>query len=72
MEDAPQWVDAILDVLEGCIEGYSPGSFELRFSPEECQLIIAPALTEIVGGAEEDRPRWVIKGGTIRRREEED
>ncbi len=53
MEDAPQWVEAILDVLEGCIEGYSPGSFELRFIPEECQLIIAPAVAEIVGGAED-------------------
>ncbi len=50
MDDAPQWVDAILDVLEGCIEGYSPGSFELQFSPVECHLIIAPALVEIVGG----------------------
>ncbi len=25
----------------------------MRFSPEECQLIIAPALAEIVGGAED-------------------
>jgi len=129
MDDAPQWVDVILDVLEGCIEGYSPGSFELQFSPVECQLIIAPVLAEIVGGAEdgeevfpffsthlaalaqafdalpemswdtmhddlhvegeidgedawitiqkfpfeeEDRPRWVIEGGTIRKREEQD
>ena len=53
MDDVPQWVDAILDVLEGCIEGYGPGSFELRFSPAECQVIIAPALAEIVGGAED-------------------
>ncbi len=129
MDDAPQWVEAIVDVLEGCIEGYSPGSFELQFSPVECQLIIAPALAEIVGGAEdgeevfaffsihlaalaqafdalpemswdtmydelhvegeidgadawitirkfpfeeEDRPRWVIERGSIRRREEQD
>ena len=53
MDDAPQWVDAILDVLQGCIEGYGPGSFELRFSPGECRLIIAPVLDEIVGGAED-------------------
>ncbi len=129
MDDAPQWVEAIVDVLEGCIEGYSPGSFELQFSPMECQLIIAPALAEIVGGAEDseevfpffsmhlaelaqafdalpemswdtmydelhvegeidaedawitirkfpfeetDRPRWVIEGGTIQRREAQD
>jgi len=25
----------------------------MRFSPEECQLIIAPALAEIVGGADD-------------------
>ncbi len=53
MDDAPQWVDAILDVLEGCIEGYSPGSFELQFSPMECQLMVAPAMAEIVGRAED-------------------
>ena len=53
MDNTPQWVDAILEVLEGCIESYSPGSFELRFVPEECQLSIAPALVEIVGGAED-------------------
>ncbi len=125
MDDTPQWVEAIVDVLEGC----SPGSFELQFSPVECQLIIAPSLAEIVGGAEdgeevfpffsmhlaalaqifdalpemswdtmhdelhvegeidgedawitirkfpfeeEASPRWVIAGGTIRRREEQD
>ena len=129
MDDTPQWVEAIVDVLEGCIEGYSPGSFELQFSLVECQLIIAPSLAELVGGAEdseevfpffsmhpaalvqafdalpemswdtmhdelhvegeidgenawitiqkfpfkeEDQPRWVIEGGTIRRRKEQD
>ena len=34
-------------------ESHSLGSFELRFSPEECQLIIAPAVPEMVGGAED-------------------
>jgi hypothetical protein len=53
LHSVAQWVDTVLDVLDACLESYSPGSFELRFSPEECQLIIAPALAEMVGGAED-------------------
>jgi len=53
MDDAPMWVDTVLDMFDACVEGYSPGSFELRFISEESQLVIAPALAEMVGGAED-------------------
>ncbi len=53
MSDTSKWVDAVLDALEGCIEGYGPGSFDLRFIAEESHLIVAPATIEMVGGAED-------------------
>jgi hypothetical protein len=53
MDEAPKWVDVVLDALEGCVECYSPGSLDVRFVPVESQLVVAPALAEIVGGAED-------------------
>ena len=47
--DLPQWVDAVLESLD--IETDSSAGLRWAFIPEEAQLILAPAVVEIEGGA---------------------
>lgn len=47
--DLPPWVGAVLESLE--VESDSPGALCWAFIPEEGQLILAPAVVELEGGA---------------------
>ena len=47
--DLPQWIDAVLESLD--VETESPGGLRWAFIPEEEQLILAPAVVELEGGA---------------------
>jgi hypothetical protein len=49
----PRWLKQVFEVLETCVEGYGPGSFDARICPDECHVTVAPVLAEIVGGAED-------------------
>ena len=47
--DCPEWVDAILESLH--VESDSPGGLRWAFVPKEQQLVLAPTVVEVQGGA---------------------
>lgn len=48
-----EWVDAFLDRLDEAVEWHSPGKLCCRYVPDEDRLLIAPAVLEMVGGADD-------------------
>lgn len=53
MDPMPQWVEHFCALLGEFVELESPGTIEWRFVPREQQLVVAPGLLELVGGAED-------------------
>lgn len=51
-----KWVETFLDRLDPALEWSSPGTLSWRFHKDENWLRLAPALVEIVGGADDGEP----------------
>ena len=51
-----RWVEKFLDQLSEALEQRSPGTMSWRFHEDENWLRVAPALVELIGGADDGEP----------------